>query len=48
MIRVLALALAVSVAAVSAASAQPSPPYPVYDTSSSYGLSNAGVPPGLI
>jgi opacity protein-like surface antigen len=43
MIRALVLALAVSVAAVSAANAQPSPPY---DTSNSYGLSNAGVPPG--
>jgi opacity protein-like surface antigen len=46
MIRALGLALAVSVAAAAAANAQPSPPYPVYDTSSSYGLSNAGVPPG--
>jgi len=46
MIRALVLALAVSAAAVSVANAQPSPSYPVYDTSSSYGLSNAGVPPG--
>lgn len=46
MIRAVVLALAVSVAAVSAANAQSSPPYPVYDTSSGYGLSNAGVPPG--
>src|SRR5258708_4503091 len=46
MIRALVLALAVSVAAVSAANAQPSPSYPVYDTSSSYGLSSAGIPPG--
>jgi opacity protein-like surface antigen len=43
MIRALVLAFAVSVAAVSVADAQPSPPY---DTSNSYGLSNAGVPPG--
>jgi opacity protein-like surface antigen len=41
MIRALVPALAVSVAAVAAANAQP-----VYDNSSSYGLSNAGVPPG--
>lgn len=46
MIRALVLASAVLVAAASAASAQQSPPYPVYDTSDSYGLSNAGVPPG--
>src|SRR5258708_37409099 len=46
MIRALVLALAVSVAAVSAATAQQSPSYPVYDTSSSYGLSSAGIPPG--
>ena len=43
MIRALVLALAVSAAAVAAANAQPSPPY---DTSNSYGLSNAGVPAG--
>jgi opacity protein-like surface antigen len=41
MIRALVLALAMSLAAAFAANAQP-----VYDTSSSYGLSNAGVPPG--
>jgi opacity protein-like surface antigen len=41
MIRALVPALAVSMAAVAAANAQP-----VYDNSSSYGLSNAGVPPG--
>src|SRR5258708_23544934 len=46
MIGALVVALAVSVAAVSAATAQPSPSYPVYDTSSSYGLSSAGIPPG--
>jgi opacity protein-like surface antigen len=46
MIRVLVLASALSVVAVSAAYAQQSPPSPVYDTSSGYGLSNAGVPPG--
>lgn len=41
MIRALVLTMAVSLAAAFAANAQP-----VYDTSSSYGLSNAGVPPG--
>src|SRR5258708_18495538 len=46
MIGALVVALAVSVAAVSAATAQQSPSYPVYDTSSSYGLSSAGIPPG--